>query len=400
MPAARRPGGRPAAVRSPRRAPIPGGGGQRRARPAGAGESWARPPRQGLELPRGVSRRRGSWPPPGEGGARAARASGVRALRAPAGPRRPATEPIGCPGKRGVERPPARAPCAAAIPEERRDGDAPRSRHSASDGAASAGRARGTSISPARVTPPQARIQRVPQRVPSRLEPNTARLIAAPGNSTRCGAFWAYSAAETDSMRPQTDTARARRARGRQRRLDEDALPSCAVHSTMNGPPCSAGRGGTRCGDGGGRAPVPPHVLHLADRQDAGPHDARRPRDDRDRDGDHHVPDRGAERGRHDQGEHEERQPLEDVEDPLDDQVGPPAGVAGEEPHDPTQAGAEERGREPHDQRDAGAVDDAGVDVAPEVVVPSQCPEPAGPACGPRPWRSGRGWRGAPRRAP
>ena len=37
---------------------------------------------------------------------------------------------------------------------------------------------------------------------PRRFEPNTARLIATPGNSTRCGAFCAYSAAETESMRP------------------------------------------------------------------------------------------------------------------------------------------------------------------------------------------------------
>src|SRR6185503_13033620 len=36
---------------------------------------------------------------------------------------------------------------------------------------------------------------------PSRFEPNTASEMATPGNSTRCGAFCAYSAAETESMR-------------------------------------------------------------------------------------------------------------------------------------------------------------------------------------------------------
>src|SRR5439155_25651615 len=38
---------------------------------------------------------------------------------------------------------------------------------------------------------------------PSRFDPNTARLIVMPGKRTSQGAFRAYSAADTESMRPQ-----------------------------------------------------------------------------------------------------------------------------------------------------------------------------------------------------
>src|SRR2546426_666629 len=72
---------------------------------------------------------------------------------------------------------------------------------------------------------------------PSKFEPKTARLIATPGNSTRCGAFCAYSAAETDSIRPQegygSGTPRPRNDSVASTRI---ALPSCAVQRTMNGP--------------------------------------------------------------------------------------------------------------------------------------------------------------------
>src|SRR6185369_7346107 len=72
---------------------------------------------------------------------------------------------------------------------------------------------------------------------PNRLDPNTARLIARPGYSTRCGAFCAYSAAETESMRPHdgygSGTPRPRKDRAASTRM---AAPSWAVHSTMKGP--------------------------------------------------------------------------------------------------------------------------------------------------------------------
>src|SRR6185295_14023873 len=72
---------------------------------------------------------------------------------------------------------------------------------------------------------------------PKRLEPNTARLMARPGKSTRCGAFWAYSAAETESIRPHdgygSGTPSPRNDRAASTRM---AAPSCAVTSTMNGP--------------------------------------------------------------------------------------------------------------------------------------------------------------------
>src|SRR5437763_680754 len=50
---------------------------------------------------------------------------------------------------------------------------------------------------------PRRRGSRTSRRAsPRRFEPNTARLIATPGKSTRCGAFCAYSVAETESIRP------------------------------------------------------------------------------------------------------------------------------------------------------------------------------------------------------
>ena len=58
-----------------------------------------------------------------------------------------------------------------------------------------------------------------------------------PGKSTRCGAFCAYSAADTDSMRPHdgygSGTPIPRNDRVASTRM---ALPSWAVQSTMNGP--------------------------------------------------------------------------------------------------------------------------------------------------------------------
>jgi hypothetical protein len=50
--------------------------------------------------------------------------------------------------------------------------------------------------------PAQARVELVAEGVAEEVGAEAARLMAMPGNSTRWGAFWAYSAAETESMRP------------------------------------------------------------------------------------------------------------------------------------------------------------------------------------------------------
>src|SRR5262245_61045340 len=78
---------------------------------------------------------------------------------------------------------------------------------------------------------PRSRGSSVSRRAsPSRFEPKTARLMAMPGKSTSQGAFWANSAAETDSIRPHdgygSGTPRPRKESAASTRM---ALPSCAV---------------------------------------------------------------------------------------------------------------------------------------------------------------------------
>ena len=109
-------------------------------------------------------------------------------------------------------------------------------------------------------------------------------------------------------------------------------------------------------------------VLHLADREHARADHAGRARDDRDRNRDDHVVNGGAEGGRHHQGQHEQGQSLKNVQDPLGDQVGRSAGVAGEEPDDPPEHRAQQGRRHADNQRDARAVHDPRVDVAAEMI--------------------------------
>src|SRR5205814_3492661 len=72
---------------------------------------------------------------------------------------------------------------------------------------------------------------------PSRLVPNTARLMARPGQITSHGAFSAYSAAAIESMRPHegygSGMPRPRNESAASTRIEP---PSCAVASTMKGP--------------------------------------------------------------------------------------------------------------------------------------------------------------------
>ena len=99
----------------------------------------------------------------------------------------------------------------------------------------------------------------------------------------------------------------------------------------------------------------------------------------------------GPERGRHHERQHEQRQPLQDVQDPLGDQIGLAADVAGQQPDDAAEHRAQERRGDAHDQRDARAVDDPRVDVAAEMVGAEPVLRARRPACRPRRWRSDRG---------
>src|SRR5262249_12947769 len=71
---------------------------------------------------------------------------------------------------------------------------------------------------------------------PNRLVPNTARLMATPGKITSHGAVRTYSAADSDSMRPQEGCGSGM---PRPRNDSEDstriAEPSCAVAGTISG---------------------------------------------------------------------------------------------------------------------------------------------------------------------
>src|SRR5438309_741951 len=72
---------------------------------------------------------------------------------------------------------------------------------------------------------------------PSRVVPNTARLMARPGQITSHGAFSAYSAAAIESMRPHegygSGMPSPRNESAASTRIEP---PSCAVARTMNGP--------------------------------------------------------------------------------------------------------------------------------------------------------------------
>ncbi len=77
---------------------------------------------------------------------------------------------------------------------------------------------------------------------------------------------------------------------------------------------------------------------------------------------------RRAQRGRHHEGQHEQRQPLEDVEQALGDQIRLAAGVAREQSDDAAQHRAQQRGAQAHDERHAGAVHEPRVHVAAQVI--------------------------------
>ncbi len=133
---------------------------------------------------------------------------------------------------------------------------------------------------------------------PSRLVPKTARLMAAPGKRTSHGAFWAYSDAETDSIRPQegygSGTPRPRKDSAASTRMALPKLRRGENHEGPDGVRQDVPEGHAEMADAQGAGRL--HVGRLADRQDARSDDASRPRDDRDRDGDDDVGKRWAQR--------------------------------------------------------------------------------------------------------
>src|SRR6266853_7023181 len=85
--------------------------------------------------------------------------------------------------------------------------------------------------------PPRCRGSRISRTAsPSRLVPNTMRLMARPGKTTSQGAVRTYSAADSESMRPQegcgSGTPSPRKESDASVRIAE---PSCAVASTISG---------------------------------------------------------------------------------------------------------------------------------------------------------------------
>ncbi len=94
--------------------------------------------------------------------------------------------------------------------------------------------------------------------------------------------------------------------------------------------------------------------------------DARDIGNQRDGDGDDGVLERGTERRRHHQGENQQRQGLEDIYDALGDEIAPSPEIAGGQADDDADHRAEQRRADADSERDAGAVDDAAIDVAAE----------------------------------
>ena len=178
------------------------------------------------------------------------------------------------------------------------------------------------------------------------------------------------------------------------------ALPSCAVHSTMNGPIVL----GRMCRNAMRRWRTPSAraaSTYCISRIDSTL--ARMTRAARGMIGTEIAMTTlwtaGPERGRHHQGEHQQRQPLQDVEHPLGDQVGLAADVADRSPMMPPSTEPSSVDATPDDERDPRAVHDAAVDVAAEVVgAQPVLGARARRACRRRRWRWDRGWRSRLRR--
>ena len=106
----------------------------------------------------------------------------------------------------------------------------------------------------------------------------------------------------------------------------------------------------------------------LADGEGLGAGEAGVGRPGGDRDGDDRVVDAGAQRGDEGQGQDQAREGEEDVGDPHQDGVEPAAGIACEGADQEADRADDDRDQGDDGERDARAPDDAGVDVAAELV--------------------------------
>src|SRR5215475_894416 len=164
---------------------------------------------------------------------------------------------------------------------------------------------------------------------PSRLVPNTTMLMATPGKMTSHGAVRTYSAADSDSMRPQdgcgSGTPSPRNASADSTRIAE---PNCAVQHVLPNTlaPLIVLDGDPRLAHADGARRL--HERHLAERQGVGANDTRDVGHQRNGDGDDGIGERGAERGGHDQGHDQQRQRLHDVDQALHEEVDPAAEEA------------------------------------------------------------------------
>src|SRR5439155_26132091 len=116
-------------------------------------------------------------------------------------------------------------------------------------------------------------------------------------------------------------------------------------------------------------------VRHVHDAERARAHDARDPRDDRDRYRGDDVRDlvlAGPERSHDRDRDDDEREAEKDVHEPLDDLIDLPAEIRADHPEDKSERATDERRAEPDEQRGSRTVDDPREDVPPERVSPEQ----------------------------
>ena len=179
---------------------------------------------------------------------------------------------------------------------------------------------------------------------PSRFEPNTARLMARPGKSTRCGRLLrVLRRRHREHAAPGGIRLRHAQAEERQRRLHEDGAAELRGHEHdegAHGIGQDVAEGDAQVAHARARGPPP----RTASRGST----ARSTRITRAArgmmgigDGDDHVVEGRAQRRRHHQGEHEQGQPLEDVQHALGDEIRLAADVAGQEPDDAAEEGAQ-----------------------------------------------------------
>ena len=111
-------------------------------------------------------------------------------------------------------------------------------------------------------------------------------------------------------------------------------------------------------------------VLVLLHRQRGRPHHARRPRDDRNGDGHHHVLHGRAQDRGDGERQDQQREGEQDVHHPLEEKVDLAAAVRADDAQEGAERAPRERGDEAHEERDARPVHDPAQHVAAELVGP------------------------------